>query len=547
MVLVVGAIGVGSWVTATWSQAAEDSASISKFTVRARGFNVVLREKGELKASRSTDVKCEVEGRSTIISLVDEGSTVKEDDLLVELASDQIEDRIRQEELTEANAITAYEAAKTELEIQRDKNASDIRKAALEIDLKRLELEKYEKGDWGQLLKDAEIAIEEAEITLDRRKQDYDAAKELRAREFITQTEYEEDEFAHQKAIWEVEKAKSRKEVLEKYTHVAELRRKESDLEEAIKEAERVRKNAEAEETKKIRAVEGKEKELAITQDQLAKLRTQKEKCRILAPTRGVVVYYTGGGGRRYMGSEGQIKEGAEVHERQILMQLPDTSEMVVTLRIHEAKTDKLAIGQRAAVEVEGLPGKQFTGTVTKIAVLADTQNRWLNPDLKEYETEVTVDPTEEDLKPGATAHAEILVENVEDRLAVPVQAVYTKAGQRFVFRSNGRDVEPVAVQLGAIGTEWAELVSGVRDGDQILLALSDEHKRLIPDLPPAHEEGGPHRDRPVPDGSGVRPAPEGQVKIRRQDGLPRGSSPEVRTPAQRGATAVPQTGRRKP
>ena len=235
IVLLVGTIGGAAWVTANWSRATLATASLGRFSVAPHSFQVVLREKGELKASKSTDIKCEVEGRSTIISLVDEGTTVHEGDLLVELASDQIEDRIRQEELKEANAITAFEAAKTELEIQQDRNASDIRKAELEIELKRLELEKYEKGDWGQMLKDAEIAIEEAEITLERREQDYAAAKELRARQFITQTEYEEDEFAYQKATWEVDKAKRRKAVLEQYTHVAELRRKESDLEEAIK------------------------------------------------------------------------------------------------------------------------------------------------------------------------------------------------------------------------------------------------------------------------------------------------------------------------
>jgi len=486
IVCIIGAIGAAaSWATARWSATAGQEADVRKYTVGPQTFNVVLKEKGELKAAKSTDVACEVEGRSTIIWLVEEGTAVKEGDLLVELASDEIEDRIRQEELKEANAITAYEAAKTELEIQRDKNASDVRKADLEIELKQLELERYEKGDWAQKLKDADIAIQEAEMMLERRKQDFDAAQELLTRQFITQTEYDEDEFNYNKAIWEVDKANSARAVLEKYTHVADLRRKQSDLEEAQKERERVAKNAEAEETKKLRDVEGKRKELELIQDQLAKLRLQKQKCRITAPTRGFVVYYAGdGGGRFSMGGEGQIKEGAEVRERQILMQLPDTSAMVVTVRIHEAKTDKLESGQHATVDVEGLPGKRFTGTVTKIAVLADTQNRWLNPDLKEYETEITLDPSDVPLKPGATAHAEILVETVTDRLAVPVQSIYAKTGKRYVFRSRGGEIQPVPVTLGPIGTEWAQIDEGLAVNEQILLALSDDHKRMIPDAP---------------------------------------------------------------
>ncbi len=488
--LLIGGVAIAilvpaAYVIANWVVSSGDGLGLEEFAVAPRTFNVLLKEKGELKAAQSTDIICEVEGRSTIISLVEEGSPVYEGDLLVELASDKIEDRISQDELKEANAIMAYEAAKTELDIQRDKNASDIRKAELEIELNRLELEKYEKGEWGQQLKDAEIAIDEAKINLERREDDFDAAKKMLAQEFMTQTEYQEDRFNWQKATWDLEKAKQAMEVLKKYTHVAELRRKESDLDEAVKESGRVKKNANAEQDKKTRSFESKTKELAIIQDQLAKLRAQRKKCRILAPAPGFVVYYS----EPWRWSSGdQIKEGAEVHERQVLMQLPDTSEMIVALRIHEAKTDKLDVGQSVMVNVEGMPGKQFRGTVSKIAVVADTQNRWLNPDLKEYETEITLEPTEESLKPGTTAHAEILVNTVIDRLAVPVQAVFAKSGRRYVFCSRRGAVEHVEVQLGSAGTEWVEITEGLREGDKVLLAFSDEHKRLIPDLPPAYQ-----------------------------------------------------------
>ncbi|UCE59496.1 MAG: efflux RND transporter periplasmic adaptor subunit [Phycisphaerales bacterium] len=477
MLVVVGA----AWFSWGWARTTQEVAGADKFTVVPQSFNVVLKEKGELKAANSTDIKCEVEGRSTIISLIEEGTAVQEGDLLVELASDQIEDRIQEEELKEANAVMAYEAAKTELEIQRDKNASDIRKGELEIELKSLELEKYQKGEWAQKLKDAEIAIEEAQIGLERREEDYAAAKELLGRGFITQTEYEEDEFKWQKAKWELEKARQAMTVLKDYTHVADLRRRQSDLDEATKEFQRIKKNAEAEEDKKARVLEGKEKELELTRSQLAKLRVQKEKCRILAPTPGFVVYYSE---HWRWGSDNQIKEGAEVHERQILMQLPDTSEMIAAVRVHEAKTDKLQLGQSATVTIEGMPGRQFTGEVTKIAVVADTQNRWLNPDLKEYETEITLDATDVPLKPGGTAHVEILVESIENSLAVPVQTIFAKAGHRYVFFEQHDEISYKEVQLGAVGTVWAEIADGLQGGDRILRLFSDEHKQLIPDAP---------------------------------------------------------------
>jgi len=484
LAVVVAAVG-GLW-RLTGLGPGPGKSDITMFTVAPRNFAVVLKEKGELKAAHSASVMSQVEGRATIISLVPEGTAVKKGDLLVELASDEIEDRIQQEELKEANAITAYDAAKTELEIQRDQNDSDIRKANLKIELTQLEYDKYEKADWSQQQKDAEIAIDEAQIVLQRAKEDYESSIELRKRKFITKTAFEQDKFDYTKAKWDLEKAEHAKQVLEQYTHVAAGRQRQSDVEEAQKEFERVKKNAEAEEAKKVADVEGRKKELKLIQDNLAKLRRQKENCRIYAPTQGFVVYYTGHS--RFFSSDDQIREGASVHERQVLLELPDTSEMLVTVRVHEAKTDKLAIGQRANVTIEGIPNRVFTGTVSKIAVLADTQNRWLNPDLKEYETEIKLDHTDVPLKPGVTAFAEILVEDVNAKAAVPVQAVYTKGMQRFVFTDNPK--QPFRrVKLGSVGTEWAQITDGLDVGDRIMLAFGDQQKRLIPDVRESPEQ----------------------------------------------------------
>ena len=517
-VAIVGLLAAAVWATTSWKRSASQIANIDKFTVAPQTFTVALKEKGELKAAKSTDVKCEVEGKSTIITLIDEGTSVKEGDLLVELASDEIENRIRQEELKESNAITAFEAAKAELEIQLDQNASNIRKGELQIELKTLELDKYEKGDWEQKLKDAKIAIEQADILRARSEQDYNDYKELYAKKYTTRTDYQVKEFDFTKAQWELDKANKALEVLQTYTHVAESRQKNSDLEEAIKESARVKKTAEAEEVKKVRTLEGKKKELDLTQDQLAKFRTQKEKCKIYAPTQGFVVYY-GEGGRWGM-SESQIKKGAQVYEQQIMMQLPDTSTMTVAVRVHEAKTDKLRLGQAAMVTVEGIPGKRFSGSVTKIATLADSQNSWLNPDLKEYQTEITLDPTEETLKPGVTAQVEIMVETVDGKLAVPVQAIYTKGGQRYVFRDGGSASSYAAVQLGAIGTEWAEITSGLSAGEKIRLAFSDEDKRAIPDASPG--------DRANAMQMGRRPAPAGVTAQPPGVPVPAGTTPGV-------------------
>jgi len=490
VIVIIACVAVIAWWVERASADKEKLLAVDKTVLEQRSFVVSLKEKGELRAAKSEQIKCEVEGRSTIISLIKEGSKVEEGDLLVELASDEIDERIQQQELQEAAKLLAYDSAKTELEIQRDRNASDIRKAELQIELMGLALKKYEEGDWTQSLRDAEIAIESAEITLRRAKEDAEASEELFEKEYITKAEHDEDQFAYDRAKWDLEKAKLAKQVLVEYTDKTDRTQRQSDLDEAIKECERIKKNADAEEAKRIGSLEASEKELALTRTQLEKLRCQKEKCTMRAPSPGFVVYGDSDPRRWWGGDSGQIKEGASVHERQVLMTLPDRSTMVASVRIHEAKTSKIRIGLPVEIEIEGIPDQLFSGTITKIAQLADSQNRWLNPDLKEYETEITLNESHELLKPGGTAHTEIIIQKVENVLAVPPQSVFMKRGHRFVFRYDRGDIEPVEVVLGAIGTEWAEVLDGVNVGDQILLAPSEDQERLLPEVEPMQLPG---------------------------------------------------------
>jgi HlyD family secretion protein len=453
------------------------------FTVQPRELPIVLQEKGELKAKNSVDIKCEIEGRTRILSLVPEGSVVAEGDLLVELASDQIQEKLQAERLKETSADAAHEAAVKEYEIQLDQNASDIRKGELAVRIARLNLQKYEQGDWQQQLQEAELNLKRAEESRRRAVEKLEDSEKLAAKNFISQLDLDDDRFAAYETQIALQKAQLAKEILVKYTNPVDLEQKRSDLHEAEKELERIRKSAEANAAKKKANMESKATELDYIRKQIAKYEEQLAKCEIKAPSAGFVVYYNEG---RWWGGDTQIREGAEVHERQTILTIPDPAVMTVILRIHEAKVDKIAVGQEALVEIEGVPGRTFAGKITKIAKLADSRNRWLNPDLKEYETEITLDPTDIELKPGATARAQIMVDNLTDVLAVPVQSIYSKSGQSYVFLDKGRGkAQPVPVSLGASNSEYVEVRDGLEAGSTVLLAITDDMKRLIPDTAP--------------------------------------------------------------
>jgi hypothetical protein len=181
-----------------------------------------------------------------------------------------------------------------------------------------------------------------------------------------------------------------------------------------------------------------------------------------------LVVYGSAGGG--HWSSESMIEEGAVVRNRQELIKLPDTSAMKVEVKIHESHINHVTLGLPAFVVLDSMPDQRFLGTVSKVAPLPDSSSRWGNPDLKLYATEVLITDKLPDVKPGVSARAEVLITNLPGVLSVPIQAVTTHKGKPVVFLA-GAPQEPVPVTVGQYNTKFIQISSGLREGDQVLLA----------------------------------------------------------------------------
>lgn len=459
----------------------DPKANIQLYQIARRSFPIILQEKGDIQAANSIDIKCELEGRSTIISLVDEGKQVKKGDLLVELASDEIDEKLREAEIRVTTKKADYEAALKEHEILKDENASKIRKADLKLELAKLAIEKYQEGEAKELRQNADLDLKKAKYVLSRAEEELTSSAKLYEKEYISRMELEDDKFAKYKAEQDLTKAELAQTVLETYTITMATAEKKSDVVEAQKELERTKNESLASEAKSQAKVNAAKSELDLVQEKLAKLQDQKKKAKIYAPADGMVVYTSSGYGHGYR-EDKQIEAGTQVYERQSLISLPDTSTMKVVLRVHEAKIESLKLGLPAIVEIEAHSGRQFTGKVSKIGVLADSQNRWMNPNLKEYQTEIQLDGEYTELKPGITALVEIQITELINVLSVPVQSIFSKEGKYYVFVDDHGKANPTEIQVGLSSNEYVEVKQGLKEGQKIYLAINDEMKLKIPD-----------------------------------------------------------------
>lgn len=466
------------WLSRWMGSGASDA---SVFVVQPSDLQIILTEDGELKAQQSIEIRNEVEGASTILFIVPESTRVKKGDLLVELASDELKERLEQEQLSLSTTRAAYEAAVQDLEITRNENASKLKKCTIDRDVAELELRQYLEGDFEKQLKEAEINIQQTKLEIDRKKDELEKNQNLYERKFVTLSKIEQLQFELEKLKMTLDKHELSKVILHNYDRPKVEKQKRSALEQAEQEYERELKRCESRERQALAKSEEQKGTLAMRERRVGRLQELLGKTRIIAPIDGVIQYPTEGGWR---GDDVILAVGQKVYEGQTLMILPNTSQMMVSTRVHEADRHKLSEGMYVQVRVPAVPGRVFTGKIQKIAPFADSANRWFNPNLKEHTTEIMLDETDAPVSPGDSADIKIFVDQLANVLAVPVQCVFARGTRNFVFLEESGSAKLVEVKLGQASTNMVEIREGLTPGQRVMM-IADE--KLLAMLPPAN------------------------------------------------------------
>jgi len=474
-ILIAAAAGLALAGYASWTFANAPDVQLTDQPVAtvARGpLRISVLERGNLRAKNSVKLRSELEGNSTILSLVQEGKSVLAGELLCELdVSNQVERRVQQRiafESAEAMLVDARER----LAIQKNQNESNITKATLAAEFAATELKKYVEGDLPQLKDTVEAQIKIAEAEKTRCEQRLDWSKKLYEQKFITAVELEADQIAFNKSDIDLTLAKRKLAVLSTYEGPMRIRKLEADRDEARRELDRVQRRANAEEANALAQLRAKEETHKLEKERRDKLEDQISKARIVAPRDGLVVYSTPGGGGGWRGRDQPIAIGSTVNERQEIIELPDTSSMVAELRIHESAMDRVSIRQSAIVTVDAFPEKPFAASVTYLGVVPDSQQSWLNPDLRVYRAEVELTGDTSDLRPQMSCSVEVLVEDLQNATFVPVQAIFRRAGKPVCYVVEGSTAKPHVVDPGLTNDRFVQIVRGVTEGQRVLLAL---------------------------------------------------------------------------
>jgi HlyD family secretion protein len=152
-----------------------------------------------------------------------------------------------------------------------------------------------------------------------------------------------------------------------------------------------------------------------------------------------------------------------------LVMTEGDVNEVYVDGKVDEADIAHVYMGQPARIKVESFRDRTFNGKVTKISPMGVEKDN-----VTTFEVRVSINNPGGELKALMTANAEILLDEHKGVLTVPENAVtYDNQKNASVEVPDKRQKEgtrKVAVTVGLSNGSETEVVSGLKEGDQVVL-----------------------------------------------------------------------------
>ena len=152
---------------------------------------------------------------------------------------------------------------------------------------------------------------------------------------------------------------------------------------------------------------------------------------------------------------------------------LADMSVLLVKTDLNQIDVAQVQKGQTAEITLDALPGKKFTGTVTRVAAAAASVN---GRDAFPIEAALAAAQDLSAIKPGMTADVRVLIEKRPKVLLLPIEAVISEGGKNHVVVMDPQAGSKVAtprdseVEVGARNDREVEIKSGLDEGTEVLI-----------------------------------------------------------------------------
>jgi len=369
--------------------------------------------------------------------LVQSGAQVKAGDLLAELEVEDLQNQVALAELDLASAHARLAQAE-------DDNDYAVARAEKSLVLAQEQLARTKAlgASYTADVTQARLAVEEAQDSVVRAGYEYQKALD---RVWETQDVWDAYALLLQQAQWDLETAQAQNDqsVANELAYQRELRIAQIAVEQAQAELAQLRR--------------GVDPALAIdvqrAQQVLDRLR---ESSQIVAPVDGSVISLS-------------LYPGRPVEPFRTVVVIADLSAIEVSADLSSDQLEDLTEGQWATVVLSAQPDRSWTGSVRRLPYPYGTGGSIENTANVDNSTRISLEGDLSELRVGDLVKVTVVLEERDDVLWVPPDAIRTFQDREFVIVQDGTRQRRVDVELGVVGRDQVEVLQGLEEGQVVV------------------------------------------------------------------------------
>ena len=145
---------------------------------------------------------------------------------------------------------------------------------------------------------------------------------------------------------------------------------------------------------------------------------------------------------------------------------IDDLSHLLVDIQVTEVDINRIQLDQPVTLTFDAILNKEYKGTVIEVSRVGNLASGLVN-----FTVTVELLDADQDIRPGMTAAANIIIEQIPDALLVPNRAVRLRNGQRVVYVLKNNIPTPINITIGASSDNFSEILEGdLVEGDTLVL-----------------------------------------------------------------------------
>lgn len=220
---------------------------------------------------------------------------------------------------------------------------------------------------------------------------------------------------------------------------------------------------------------------VAVSQDDLQRARDMAQYAIIRAPFDGVIT-------ARNV-DEGDFIQNASTGNSPLLMTVTALDQVRISLQVPEKEAALTRIGTEAIIKLDAQEENQIKAKVSRTARSLDTQSRTMR-------IEIDLDNADHKLMPGMYGHVTLVLQRLENAMAIPSTAVFSRRGENYIVLADKGIARRVPVHIR------------FDNGEELEVAMTTDHKDVALT---GNEELIVSNKGEIGDGQRVKPIPLGK------------------------------------